>query len=235
MNLYDKSINECMKLLEGRNAKRLESIRNSREWRESDEQKLIMKRDMAYELGGGILPAVSGLAFTTSEYMEDEILLYGPDLQDISEDTPYARITIINIDDSKWNDSNEAYAGMRRIDYTRYHVYPEGFMMRISTSADRESVRIGKKELKAGLDFEKAGNIFINAYHRHSEVKSVKIIFITDKTFEYDKLSDKVIFIEKITESLNKIFNNIIMDCKMCELKEVCDEVEGLRELHFKS
>ena len=90
-----------MKLLEGRNAKRLESIRNSREWRESDEQKLIMKRDMAYELGGGILPAVSGLAFTTSEYMEDEILLYGPDLQDISEDTPYARITIINIDDSK--------------------------------------------------------------------------------------------------------------------------------------
>ncbi len=235
MNLYDKSINECMKLLEGRNAKRLESIRNSREWRESDEQKLIMKRDMAYELGGGILPAVSGLAFTTSECMEDEILLYGPDLQDISEDTPYARITIINIDDSKWNDSNEAYAGMRRIDYTRYHVYPEGFMMRISTSAARESVRIGKKELKAGLDFEKAGNIFINAYHRHSEVKSVKIIFITDKTFEYDKLSDKVIFIEKITESLNKIFNNIIMDCKMCELKEVCDEVEGLRELHFKS
>lgn len=224
-----------MKLLEGRNAKRLESIRNSREWRESDEQKLIMKRDMAYELGGGILPAVSGLAFTTSEYMEDEILLYGPDLQDISEDTPYARITIINIDDSKWNDSNEAYAGMRRIDYTRYHVYPEGFMMRISTSAARESVRIGKKELKAGLDFEKAGNIFIYAYHRHSEVKSVKIIFIKDKTFEYDKLSDKVIFIEKITESLNKIFNNIIMDCKMCELKEVCDEVEGLRELHFKS
>ena len=29
------------------------------------------------------------------------------------------------------------------------------------------------------------------------------------------------------------IMKNLIMDCKACNLKEVCDEVEGMKELHF--
>ena len=231
MILYDKKINECLELLEKFECKCLNV--NSGVVNIDNQQKLIMKSEMAYELGGNNYAAVSGLAFTSSDKCNDEILLYGPDLSEIKGDIAYARLTILNVDDSNWEDNNVLYSSMRKIDYTRYHVYPNGFMMRISTSANREPVRIGRKELDAGLNFEEVGNVFVNEYHKHKEVKGVKIIFITAEKFPYELLNEKVNSIEKITESLNKIFNNLIMDCNTCGLKPVCDEVEGMKELHF--
>ena len=38
-----------------------------------------------------------------------------------------------------------------------------------------------------------------------------------------------------ITETLNHIMNSVNFDCNTCNLKPICDEVEGMRELHFKS
>ena len=37
-----------------------------------------------------------------------------------------------------------------------------------------------------------------------------------------------------ITRSLNTILEGIPTDCDSCGLKEICDEVEGMRELHFQ-
>ena len=36
----------------------------------------------------------------------------------------------------------------------------------------------------------------------------------------------------KITGALNHILDDVDMDCKACEWKPVCDEVEGLKEMH---
>ena len=35
--------------------------------------------------------------------------------------------------------------------------------------------------------------------------------------------------------SLNHIFDNVMFDCSTCNLKEICDEVDGLKELHLKN
>lgn len=121
---------------------------------------------------------------------------------------------------------------MQKIDYTRYHVYPEGFMMRISTSAKREPVRISSEALRKGLDFQKVGNLFIKAYLKQPYVKGVKVIFITDENFDYEKLEKYAGKMETVTDSLNKILKDFVMDCTICNLKPVCDEVEGLRQYH---
>lgn len=143
------------------------------------------------------------------------------------------RLTILRVDDSAWKDNEQAYRVMRRLDYTRYHVYPKGFSMRISASAHREPVRIGRGELKAGLDFKQVGKLFLTAYYSHPEVLGARIFFITEPDFPYEEFGEAVRKMDSITESLNEIFNNLIVDCAACKLKPVCDEVEGLRELHF--
>ena len=202
-------------------------------WEQEDEQRILFKKDTAYELGGGNLPAYSGTAFTSDRSVKGEIIVCGPDLPKIKADSPYARLTILCVDDSAWEDNEQAYRVMRRLDYTRYHVYPKGFSMRISAAAHREPVRIGREALKAGLDFEQVGKLFLNAYYSHPEVLGARIFFITEPDFPHEEFGKAVCRMESVTESLNEIFNNLIMDCAACKLKSVCDEVEGLRELHF--
>ena len=40
--------------------------------------------------------------------------------------------------------------------------------------------------------------------------------------------------VKDVTAALNTMFDGIDMDCGSCSLNEICDEVEGLRELHRK-
>ena len=237
MKLYDDMIARCNAMLNPFSCKWYEAdAKKASEtvlWEQESEQRILFKKDTAYELGGGNLPAYSGVAFTSDEGVKDEIVVCGPDLPQIREDSPYARLTIIRVDDSAWADNEQAYRVLRRLDYTRYHVYPQGFLMRISAAAHREPVRVGRGALQAGLNFEQVGRLFLDAYHKHPEVLGARVCFITEPSFPYEELGETVRKMESVTESLNEIFNNLLMDCAACKLKPVCDEVEGLRELHF--
>jgi hypothetical protein len=106
-------------------------------------------------------------------------------------------------------------------------------MMRISVAGEREPVRVSRSALKEGLNLSKIGKLFLEAYHKDPRVLAVKLIFITLADFPYEILNEKIERIEKVTESLNHIYKNIIMDCSVCGFKNVCDEVDGLKELHF--
>ena len=235
MNLYDPLIRECFDLL-GSNAPRILPLSDNEPlWQTEDEQRLIFQRDMAYELGGNGLPAVSALAYTSQAAESDKLLLCGPDLPELRADSPYARLTVLHIDDGDWKDDRQAYQLLRRMEYTRYHVYPQGFMMRISTSAGREPVRVSRRALREGLDFSRVGQLFLHAYHQHPQVQAATLLFITSPAFPYDLLAEKAAKMEAVTSSLDQIFNNLVMDCRSCRLKPLCDEVEGLREQHFIS
>lgn len=232
MNLYDNLIRECFDLFESAPPRILPLAGSEPPWQTEDEQRLIFQRDMAYELGGGSLPAVSALAYTSQPAPQDRLLLCGPDLPELTADSPYARLTVLHIDDRDWQD-DQAYRLLRQMEYTRYHVYPRGFMMRISTSAGREPVRISRRALQEGLNFSKVGQLFVTAYRQHPQVRAVSLLFVTAPGFPYGLLAEKAARMEAVTESLDKIFNHLVMDCRSCSLKPVCDEVEGLRELHF--
>lgn len=233
MNIYDNLIQECLDLLKDAEIHSLPLADDRPLWETESEQRLIFQKDMAYELGGGSLPAVSALAFTSQSAGIDRLLLCGPDLPRLQADTPYARLTILHIDDRDWQDDRQAYRFLRQMEYTRYHVYPRGFMMRISTSAGREPVRVSRKALQDGLDFARVGQLFLDAYHQHPQVQAVTLLFVTAPDFPYELLAGKAAKMEAVTGSLDQIFNHLVMDCRSCSLKPVCDEVEGLRELHF--
>lgn len=233
MKLYDNLIQEALGLAPEAELSTLPLAAGGSLWQTEEEQRLIFRQDMAFELGGSGLPAVSALAYTSRPAQRDRLLLYGPDLSRLQADSPYARLAVLHIDDRDWQDDQQAYRLLRRIEYTRYHVYPRGFMIRISSSAGREPVRVSRKAIQDGLDFAKVGQLFLNAYHQHAQVKAVTLMFVTASDFPYDLLAGIADRMEAVTGSLDHIFNHYVMDCRSCGLKTICDQVEGLRELHF--
>lgn len=233
MKLYDETVKELRELLE--TAGRRDLPVGETAWPEVSDRSMILRSEMAYELGGENLAAVGATVLTADRELvpEDGVTLVGKDLPEIRGDTPYARIALVRVTEDAFGEGEALYQAVRALEYTRYHFYPEGFMMRVSASRSRESVRVGREALAKGLDFTKTGNRMISAFHRHDSVEAVHIYYVTTKEFDYGELARLTGEAERITKTIDHIFQNAVMDCKACNLQKVCDEVEGLRELHF--
>jgi hypothetical protein len=212
-------------------------IEKHTDWADLGNNNMVLRSDMAYELGGSHLPALGCTAVTADENLvpEDQILLYGRDLPELTKDVPYARLAFARVGEESLGEGNALYNAIKKIEYTRFHCNPEGFMMRISTIYRRETVRISRDALHQGLDFTIAGNKMLQAFHQHSGIYGVKLIFIDLEQFDYDALAKCILRGEEITKTIDHMMKNVIMDCDACSLQQVCDEVEGLRELHFSS
>lgn len=167
----------------------------------------------------------------------DQILVYGPDLQEIGQDCNYARICEVLVRETGnregKQDPSEIFKLLQNLDFVKFHVYGKGFMMRTSGQSAREAVRVSKKALQDGITFEKIGNVMISHYKENPNVLAVRIRFITLDDFAYDKLSEEAKIAVEIRNSLSKIQKGLPTECSVCEIREICNEVEGLRELHF--
>ncbi len=225
MNFFDDLLNEvklCLSDLTSR------SYSPDIVWNDIGKNELVLQRDMAYELDG------VGFNLVTSKPIGDDgVIVYGSDLNEITRGTKFCRISVIEIDDV--DDEQKAYNLIRKIEYAKYHYFPEGFMIRTASSSHKEIARVSKSALGRGLSFAGIGSILINKYKENSAVKAVKVIYITDRSVDYDRLTKLAKRNYDITEALNHIMNNITFDCKSCNLKPICDEVEGMKELHFKN
>ena len=232
MKLYDETIRKVRALL---SSEKQQLPHDATAWPSVSDRSMILRSDMAYELGGGSLPALGVTLVTASKDLVpgDGVFLTGPDLPEIDADTPFARIALVRVGEDTLGEGKKLYRAIRNLEYTRYHFYPEGFMLRVSSSKRRESVRIGKEALKKGLNFAKTGSRMIAAFHSHPEVEAVEIHYVTANGFPYQELEALGREGERITETLDHMMKNLVMDCGVCGLKQVCDEVEGLREIHF--
>lgn len=233
MKLYDETINKIKNLLEAGESRELPA--GDTAWPEVSDRSMILRSDMAYELGGEGLPAVGCTLVTADERFvpSDAVTLLGRDLPQIRTDVPYARIALVRVGKDTLGEGQVLYGAVRGLEYTRYHFYPEGFMMRVSASRQKETVRIGKDALKKGLDFAMTGNRMISAFHRNEAVEAVHIYYVTAEEFDYGALMNLAGEAERITKAIDHILQSAIMDCGACSLQKICDEVEGLKELHF--
>lgn len=231
MKLYDECLTGVDELLANYPVKEL-NIGMGAEWCDAGKNQIIFQNDTAFELGGGTLPAVSSIALTDSaDFVNgDEVLLIGDDLPDIKKDSPFARIAMIRVDEEAMGNGDALYQAIRKIEYARYHLNPEGYMMRISAFTHREAARVSKKAIKDGIDFAKVGRLFIDEYKKRAQVKAVKLLFVTAPDFPYDRLNEIMEKSEKITTALDHIMRDVKMDCSTCSLKDVCEEVEALCE-----
>lgn len=233
MKLYDETIKKMKELLETEES--LELPFGETLWPEVSDRSMILRSEMAYELGAESLAALGCTVVTANRELvpTDGVTLLGRDLPQIGKDVPYARIALVRVAEDTLGKGQALYQAIRSLEYTRYHFYPEGFMMRVSSTRNRESVRIGREALADGLTFTKTGNRMISAFHRNASVEAVHIYYVTAETFDYGELEALAREAERITKTIDHMLKNGIMDCGACSLQKVCDEVEGLRALHF--
>ena len=188
-----------------------------------------------------------------------EICVYGRDLQEIQGDVSYARICEVLVKGEAQraeNAENPKQAGnpadaenpkqasdpadaertlklLQDVDFVKFHVYGKGFMMRTSGQSAREPVRVAKKALQDGITFERMGDAFISHYQKNPEVLAVRVSFITEDAFDYNGLAKEAQKAVEIRNSLSKIQKGLPTECSVCDVREICNEVTGLRELHF--
>ncbi len=224
MEFFDSLIDNTLSLISPFEQK---SIKKSEPWHDTGCNQVILQRDTACQLDG------VGFNLITSNNVQDEIVVIGNDIAALKGDVPFARISIIQIDGS--DDEQKAYNLIKKIEYVKYHCHPDGYMIRTASRSHKEIIRVSKDALKSGIDFSKIGSLYIEKYKEISAVKGVKIVFITHPKAAFKAFESIAQKNSSITEALNHVMNSINFDCNTCNLKAICDEVEGMKELHFKN
>lgn len=227
MILYNQLIHQITNLLPP--CKKIFAYQNTN-LKQGKKNAILLLKDTAYELGGSQKPCISTMAVSSSIQFDNSIYLYGKDIPEIKEDTAFCKIVFLEIEDI---DEETAFDKIKELELIRYNHCPDGFMTRASALNMREQIRISKKAVKKGITFADYGNFLLQEYFKNPIVKSARIVFMT----QFDKFDELLLLADKIkstTSALNHILDNVIFDCSTCNLKEICDEVDGMKELHMK-
>ncbi len=227
MRLYNNLINEIKCNLNSAKVVSSDVSLNVR-----NKNSVIFLSDTAFELGGNQKPCVSSLAVSSDMELSNFVYLQGPDLNEIKADSPLGKFVFIQIEE--FEDEQETFNKIKELEALRYHLTIDGFMTRASALNMREQIRVSKNTVKSGVTFADYGNALLREYLKFSYVKSAEIYFVTDFN-DFEKLNSVAKKISQTTSALNHIFDNIMFDCSTCNLKEICDEVDGLKELHLKT
>lgn len=233
MTLYNQSIATILGELEKQPSVKTE-YEPVKTWPDAGSHELVLLRDAAFELGGSGKKSVNCTCVTSTPGIvpENEVVVIGKDLPDIRSDVSFARIALLEIEDP--GESEKAYDAIKKLEYVRYNVFPKGYMSRTSSESNREEVRVSKDAVKAGINFAGIGNAYIRKYLEMSGVRHVRIIFATDFP-GMDTLIAEAKKVSDITKTLTHILDDLpLTNCAECQLKPVCDSVEGLREMHMK-
>ena len=233
MELFNGLIKETLGLLDKGSPKAWE-YRPGSEWTDLGQSELVLQKDAAYELGASGKGSANYVLFTSSGELvsSDRVLLYGPDLNEIRGDVDFARIVLLRVgvlDD----DNEQVYRILKDIEFAKYHVYPEGYMVRMSPENYREQVRVSKQALRRGISFRAIGASYIKAYKKDPNVLNATVIFLTAPGYDYKAMKDIAKKANDATNTLTHILEGLSTDCSVCALKDVCDEIEGMKELHF--
>ena len=166
MELYNALIKHTNELL-AKGSPKAWPYKAGKAWPDLGSAELVLQSDAAYELGALGLGSANYICTTTSSELvnRDEVVLYGPDLKAIKKDVPFARIVLLRVGVLDGEDE-EVYRALKDIEFCKYHVYPEGYMVRMSPESHREQVRVSKKAIKRGINFEQVGYRYIEAYKK---------------------------------------------------------------------
>ena len=202
-------------------------------WYSTSSSELVLTKDAAFELGASGKGSANLVLFTSGNAVtKDETTVIGKELNEIAANCDFARIVVLKVGLIE-GDDEVIYRTLKDIEFAKYHVYPEGYMVRMSPESYREQVRVSKDALRRGITFKKLGNNYIKEYKKDPNVLACHVYFITDPNVNYEELAKLAKRANDITNTLTHILEGLPTDCSSCALQGICEEVEGMKELHF--
>ena len=233
MELYNSIFKSTEEIL-SKSSPKVWDYAPNKAWPDLGSAELVLQSDAAYELGASGLGSANYICTTSSPDLisKDQVILYGKDLKELKSDTPFARIVLLRVGVLE-GDDDEVYRAIKDIEFSKYHVYPDGYMVRMSPESHREQIRVSKTAIRKGINFAEVGFRYISQYKKNENVINATVIFITDPSVDYKALVENAKKVDAITNTLNHIMEGLPTDCNVCQLKDICDEVDGMKELHF--
>ena len=233
MELFNSLFHDTAALLEGSRAT-VWDYEPSAAWKDIGNSELVLQKDAAFELGASGRGSANYVLFTSSSELvsKDRVLLYGPDLIDIHGDCDFARIVLLRVGVLD-GDDEKVYRTLKDIEFAKYHVNLEGYMVRMSPESYREQVRLSRQALRKGISLRNVGFSYIKAYKQDENVLNATVIFVTQPGLDYAAMKANAKKAADVTGTLTHILEGLPTDCSVCSLKGICDEVEGMKELHF--
>ena len=146
MEVYDNLLKETQDLLAKEHFKELNLTKY--DWPMLKTNEFLMGKEVSFELGDRFKDNVVFHVPSSNNSLinEDKIYLIGEDLQNIHKNTNFSRVVFFNIDDIE--NLNKAYIGIKKLNYERYKIIPEGYMILSSSFENKKNVRVSKKLLK---------------------------------------------------------------------------------------
>jgi len=196
---------------------------------------IILSSDMAIELGH---PQTESLAFlmwsnSPDKVSDGRITIIGPELRELAYGkAPFGKIILMGT--HGFTEEN-AYDRFQELDMIRIRICLPGYMLRAVPQQNREWSRISKQALQEGLSLKMLANELVREYRKLEYVDAVEVIFITSSANDIRQFRPTGEKVSQIIKAMNKIFDNLEFDCEACDFSDVCDEVEGLKEMHQRA
>ena len=129
MKLYDPIIAQTLEVLGA-----ARPLPSASPWADAGRSELVMQRDAAFELGGSGNPSVNYTCVTTGGFFgKDGVFLLGKDLPELKSDAPFARLVLLETEEISEDDAGHDM--IRAMEFVRYHVFPKGYMVRVSSTS----------------------------------------------------------------------------------------------------
>ncbi len=231
MNLFDQELKKAAEALAPYQA---EELSIGKPWPLVGKPSFIMARETVLELGGYPHKSTCLIGATTNSELvsSDRIVCYGnPELfQKKSRHISFGMMITLNIQEPE---TSELYESLKGLQYVFYRMHMENIMLRSSMQQLQVNLRFGKAAMKANVSLERIGAALIAAYKENPLVNHVQVAFLMGDELPYQAISSCA---EKTTEiilALNTLVDQQELSCGTCSLREICDEVEGLRQMHM--
>lgn len=208
------------------------SMNTESQWSYTKREPFLMDKECVLELGKFPLKSTNMTLITEDFNLinDGEIWINGPDIPEMTGNhSPYGKIVLLQSDVLSFEDP---YPKLKDLEHIRSKIHFTDVMQRASSERNREHIRISRRAMDNGVSLYKLGTSALQMYKENEYVKAAQIIYLTGENSPYDELNEIAIEADRISQALNTVLDGLDLDCGNCDLSAICDEVEGLRDLH---
>lgn len=201
------------------------------DWPIDRRRNLVLAQDTAVELGN---PRDASTAFLfwvddPSLVRHGKITIVGPDLPALANrQVSFGRVVIAGVEGFNTENCYERY---REMELLRYDLHLKGYMMRGVSQYQREWSRVSREAVGNGFSLKTLGGAMIDRVSSLDYVRAAEVVFVTssrEDVLELQKISEPIM---NVIGAMNKMAEEMSLECDTCEYNTVCGDVAELRSM----
>ncbi len=231
MDLYNFLIKDIIKIVDKYPKTTLDK---GGDWDLVDKNVYLLDKDTAFELGGYPKESVNIIIQSSDKFLEDGItIVSNKDINSIKDEKhlSFGKIVILK---TKGVDDDNIYDFTQKALIKDTKSYFKDVMTRASSKHYFINYKVSKKAVKEGFNLVDFAYTIHKEFKELEEVEACSVILLFGDMDAYKELLPLAEKNKEISIALNHIFDGVNMDCKSCDMTEICTEVNQLRAIHKK-